>query len=502
VAALNLSVGVRASDGPKRNIRCLAPYPHQRHLVAIRLDLVLLPILFGLRRGCSERLCVPRIPKATTRVAHMTRPVQASLFPPESSDVRARENASNFSDNLRIAVHRWFRYSAGFSADWVRATIRQRSEAGSCRLVLDPFAGSGTVLLEAEKCGVPGIGIESHPFVARVANAKLQWRLDPDEFNRRATALLRDAQTRCAAALDYPPLIHKCFPTDVLHNLDGLKQAWLAQQDFSGYSELLWLAIAAILRECSPVGTAQWQYVLPRKSKARVTQPFVAFERKSRLMADDMRERQKGPLGPKAHLFVNDARATTPIPDGSVDLVVTSPPYANNFDYGDATRLEMSFFGEITGWGDLHAVVRQHLIRSCSQHAARHRSEVEDVLASPGLAPIRSEVTSKVTELSEVKLTKGGRKDYDVMIALYFHDLALIWHNLRVMCADGAQVCFVIGDSAPYGVHIPVDRWLGELAVGSGFKSYHFDKTRDRNTKWKNRKHSVPLHEGFLWVEG
>ena len=44
---------------------------------------------------------------------------------------------------------------------------------------------------------------------------------------------------------------------------------------------------------------------------------------------------------------------------------------------------------------------------------------------------------------------------------------------------------------------------MGELAcLASGFKSFTFRKTRDRNIKWKNRKHTVPLHEGHLLVEG
>jgi hypothetical protein len=47
-----------------------------------------------------------------------------------------------------------------------------------------------------------------------------------------------------------------------------------------------------------------------------------------------------------------------------------------------------------------------------------------------------------------------------------------------------------------------VDVWLGELAVAAGFKSYSFEKIRDRNIKWKNRKHRVPLKEGRLWIEG
>ena len=59
----------------------------------------------------------------------------------------------------------------------------------------------------------------------------------------------------------------------------------------------------------------------------------------------------------------------------------------------------------------------------------------------------------------------------------------------------------MIGDSAPYGIHIPVESWLGELAISADFKSYSFHKLRDRNIKWKNRKHRVPLHEGLLWVQ-
>lgn len=79
--------------------------------------------------------------------------------------------------------------------------------------------------------------------------------------------------------------------------------------------------------------------------------------------------------------------------------------------------------------------------------------------------------------------------------------MATVWQALRRITRQGATACFVIGDSAPYGVHVPVERWLGDLAVAAGFKSYRFEKLRDRNTKWKNRKHRVPLHEGRLWVE-
>jgi len=128
--------------------------------------------------------------------------------------------------------------------------------------------------------------------------------------------------------------------------------------------------------------------------------------------------------------------------------------------------------------------------------------DLNETLAAPELAPIRSKLTEVCQSLAEVRQFRGGRKTYHLMIACYFKDLALTWYALRRVCDSPSRICFVIGDSAPYGVYVPAVPWLGELAIAAGFKSYRFEKTRDRNTKWKNRKHRVPLQEGRLWVEG
>jgi hypothetical protein len=206
--------------------------------------------------------------------------------------------------------------------------------------------------------------------------------------------------------------------------------------------------------------------------------------------------------GSRAHLVLGDARSCEGIPKGVANLVVTSPPYPNNYDYADATRLEMSFMREISGWGDLQESVRQYLVRSCSQHVPEKSIDLRAVLQAPELEPIRAEMIPVCERLAEVRETKGGRKTYHLMVACYFHDLALVWMALRSVCASPSRVCFVVGDSAPYGVYVPVVPWLGTLALSAGFKSYTFEKTRDRNVKWKNRKHRVPLQEGHLWVEG
>jgi hypothetical protein len=368
--------------------------------------------------------------------------------------------------------------------------------------VLDPFAGSGTALLEAERAGVEAIGLESQPFVARLARAKLLWRTDPSRFEQRARALLKAATSISPDTSVYPPLIQKCFPREVLAELDQLRLAIRGESAPCPEVELCWLALAAILRSCSPVGTASWQYVLPKKSKATVAQPTAAFLQKVQEMAADMRMRQHRDLGPPAQLVEIDARDPTSVPEGWATLVITSPPYANNFDYADFTRLELSFFLEVHGWADLQHVARHSLVRSCTQHVAALPYSLSELLASPELEPLSPEIHQVCERLASVKSSRGGKKAYDLMVASYFADLAVVWKNIKRWTAPGAHVCFVIGDSAPYGIHVPVERWLGLLAQAAGFSSWRFEKLRDRNTKWKNRKHRVPLHEGLLWVEG
>jgi hypothetical protein len=182
--------------------------------------------------------------------------------------------------------------------------------------------------------------------------------------------------------------------------------------------------------------------------------------------------------------------------------VITSPPYPNNYDYADATRLEMCFWGEIKSWRELQSTVRRYLVRSCTQHVPERTVDHHRVLSDPVLEPIRSDMESICEQLGKVRLSKGGKKTYHLMVACYFLDLAKVWNALRRVCDSPSQVCFVVGDSAPYGVYVPVIDWLGRLALAAGFRSFRFERTRDRNVKWKNRKHRVPLCEGRLWVEG
>ena len=110
---------------------------------------------------------------------------QKPLFQ-EANGPRLKESTSgSFVDNMRLPIHRWFRYSAGFSGAWAEDLISREAENRDV-CVFDPFAGSGTTLIAAEQCGVESWGIDPHPFVVRVARAKLAYRSSPREYLQQA----------------------------------------------------------------------------------------------------------------------------------------------------------------------------------------------------------------------------------------------------------------------------------------------------------------------------
>ncbi len=437
----------------------------------------------------------------------MTKPVQLQLFdsiPESHENTQSRiikERTGTFTDNMKLPIHRWFRYSAGFSAAWVEKVITELEP----QTILDPFAGSGTVCVAADKLGINSYGIEAHPFVYRLAQGKLAWMVHIHEFLAAVTEIKRFAASLQQKLPEkIPVLLSKCYTNEALVDLLKIRQAYLeiAPSLSEELQSLIFLAICAILRPSSYVGTAQWQYILPNKRKAKTCEPFDALEKQVAMMQEDMYQMQFITRSSQATLIKEDARNLKSIPDNSIDLVITSPPYANNYDYADATRLEMTFWGEVNSWSDLHETVRKFLIRSNSQHVSKERVSLETLMAESIIDPIRDELLPICQEMERIRGTKSGNKAYHTMIAAYFTDMGFVFKALRRVAKSDAKICFVIGDSAPYGVYVPVEQWLAKLAISAGFNSWHFEQIRERNIKWKNRKHSVPLHEGRLWIEG
>jgi DNA methylase len=180
---------------------------------------------------------------------------QTLLFPDAATESGvADRTSSTFVDNMSLPVHRWFRFSAGFSAEWAKAVIRDAARDGAKR-VLDPFAGSGTTLLAAEDVGVESAGVEAHPFVFRGAQGKLLRRGSVDDYLKLAKAVRGRAAKAAGAVPGYPDLIGKCYTPEALAKLHALRMAVEESASDSAAWQLVWLTLAGILRITSCVGT-------------------------------------------------------------------------------------------------------------------------------------------------------------------------------------------------------------------------------------------------------
>lgn len=202
------------------------------------------------------------------------------------------------------------------------------------------------------------------------------------------------------------------------------------------------------------------------------------------------------------HLFNADSRDVTDLmTDNSIDHIFTSPPYLNNFDYADRTRLELYFFGEANTWGDISQQIRTKLMTSATTQISRNDPRYT---LSENLLHVCPDVYKQLKEaiqiLSERRLHKGGKKSYDLLVTGYFKDMYCELKEAYRVLKPGRSAVFVLGDSAPYGVHIPTDEFIGKIGKGLGFSDYHITVLRERGGKWGEnpQRHKVKLKESTV----
>jgi hypothetical protein len=92
------------------------------------------------------------------------------------------------------------------------------------------------------------------------------------------------------------------------------------------------------------------------------------------------------------------------------------------------------------------------------------------------------------------------------MVIAYFNDMVKAMKEIYEVMKDGAYFAMVVGDSAPYGVHIPTDEYLGRIGVAIGFKWYKIYVIRERGYKWKylvdtGKRHGVNLRESLVLLQ-
>lgn len=443
---------------------------------------------------------------------------QATLFEFKAEKPHERQEWGTFKDSLRAPIHSWFTYPAGFSYKAVESSFRTHHiQPGG--VVYDPFMGTGTTNVGARKLGISSYGVEAHSFVFRVAKTKLNWdikRADVTDAVRKIEKDVRSQRKLFAGnaserlKAEFPELVLKCYEDKTLLDLLFIREAMSEACFKEDVRDFLFVGLTSILRQVSAVETG-WPYIAPKKQKTKgINKDALAeFSRQVMRMLDDVEitkiEAVENYQRGFHQVFNADSRDThNLIPSLAVDHVFTSPPYLNNFDYADRTRLELYFFGEAKNWGEITQMVRAKLITSATTQISREDPKYN---LSEGLRKNCSDVFAFLDEavgkLSRIRLTKGGKKSYDHLVAGYFNDMFLTIADVYRVLRPGANAVFVLGDSAPYGVHITTDELIGKIGLSLGFSDYGIEVLRTRGGKWKEnpQRHNVSLRESIVTLK-
>ncbi|WP_422773663.1 DNA methyltransferase [Plantactinospora sp. WMMC1484] len=433
----------------------------------------------------------------------------ATAAVPPSSDTAvgpASGRGRRHGTSTSVPFDRWFRYPAGFASDYVTALLANL-DISPGGVIIDCFTGSGVTGTAARQAGYGFYGIEAHPLIAELAQLKLQSPPEtPSRLAQEAARTVEAARSILAQRLrsgksraeDQPDLIRRSFDGQHLEQLVALRDLIKLRDD--EYAPYLKWALLAALRDVASVKVG-WPYQRPAVSRKPVfTIPMQRFVERAILIEEDLQQDQ--PLQKTAIVLCGDARDSNSWGRSGVGLsdgCVASPPYLNNFDYADATRLELYFWGEVTTWAQLCSGVRRGMITATTQQSsvlAASRSS-ERLMHLPGTGEQIGVLTKKL-EMQRKSRDRG--KEYDRVLPDYFAGILQVLQNLALNLKPGAPCVWLVGDSAPYGVYVDTPAIIGDIAGHLGFKVESDVVLRHRGQRWgtnKNR-HSVSLGERLL----
>jgi len=389
--------------------------------------------------------------------------------------IGARSGEIQFNPNEKRPVHRWWPYVQGFSAGFVTETCH-RFGVGPDSTVLDPFCGSGTVPVAARLIGSKGIGIDMMPIAAFVAQAKGEWDVNPEKLLRAAQKVTVD---RSPPTLSKPFLkeTDRQFSPDILRTLLRLKQnIWAVKEGPT--KSLLKLAFAGILIDSSNLKRAPCLGYTKKLGLSSDTPIHLFLEGVHRIAGDltSLQSRRAG-WGPKLEIQLGNA-ALVRLPEASVDLAITSPPYVNGMDYVMNYKIDLAWMDYIDSYDRL-AELRASMVAcdNIPRSTAADHQPSQYVLSDSWLTSVSKTIQQNV-------LAKGSyrRDDMGAIVTKYFDDLVPVIENVYNSLRPGGRFVVVNGDSLMAGTYVPGDMIFARLAARLGFIVEGFDVARTRRS--------------------
>jgi len=385
----------------------------------------------------------------------------------------------SWQSNRASPGFRWFKFKEGFSSALVNYLLGFLTRRG---LLLDPFAGAGVAPITAGAAGWNAIGIDILPVGVRVANGLLaaaradraSFQLQADELLQCAAAGLSDAQT--SDRFPHIRITEKAF-TDAGEAAIAAVRRRLRQYPTGPETDLLNLAAMAALEDASWTSKdgqyLRWDHRSGRRLKARMEKRRVlpyAESLRIRLtcIANDLPAISASCRHDAVRIIESSCYDALPtLPANSIDAVITSPPYANRYDYTRTYALELAWLGY-----DNHSVgeLRQRLLSATVENRSK-RAQLSPNHSHALALFDRHPAIAEITDALEAANRRGELPNPNVirLVQNYFMELSVVIAELARVCRPGASV-FMVNDNVQYhGEEVPVDLILSDLAEQCGF---------------------------------
>lgn len=393
----------------------------------------------------------------------------------------------SFQANKRKAGYRWYKFKEAFSASLIEYLLNQyRVNQGR---VLDPFAGSGTVLFAASAFGLAADGIEVLPIgqmliaVRKQLEAGLQ---DSDQKTIRRWAEKQVwEQTNDRLSLPELRITQGAYPAETKKSIEKYLAALTKESE--AVQSLLRFALLCVIESISYTRKdgqyLRWDFRSNRKQgskvfdKGQIPEFRQAITSKLEEILFDLQKlgwptelfptkNQTGEL----RLYEGSCLEILPsLPDISYDVMITSPPYCNRYDYTRTYALELALLGV----GEKELIeLRQQMLSCTVENRAKDLLKINSAWQSAIDVADSQKLLQEILSYLENQKQRGNLNNTGIprMIRGYFYEMACVIAESARVLKSGAPL-LMVNDNVRYsGASISVDLILSEMAEKLGFK--------------------------------
>ena len=405
---------------------------------------------------------------------------------PFEAPINTSEYGLTFRDSKKEPYHRWYPYVEGFSAPYVRTVLER---FGPVATVLDPFGGAGTTQVETSANGIQVFYAELNPFMRFVADTKVNssiWcrehikvvrrcadtfleSLYSSKFQARARNLVLDEYLDAFQGRDY-------FEETHVRELIAARDLAAESSTHEHIRNVLTLAVASnVVKSSNMTRRADLRRRRADEYKGRVVdvRGFIR-EKLSEIIEDLLRGHGQRVEATCVCENAKDVGSHTE----NIDIAITSPPYLNGTNYCRNTKLEQWLLGWLRKESDLRHF-RDHAITAGINNVNSKRK-----------VPHRFQPVERVGEALDK--TEGDRR-IPQLVRSYFSDMFEMFVSVHKALRRGGRFVLDIGDSKFYGVPVPTDVLLVEVAAEAGFKLESSRTLARRYSNDRTELHQVEL---------